>query len=95
MVNRSKFHVVFSYSTLIRLNKGTKPLIITPRMMKVFDRVMERRIRCQVAMDNMQFGFMPGKGTTDAIFIMRQVQEKYQARKNKLYYVFCGSREGI
>ena len=36
----------------------------------------------------MQFGFMPGKGTTDAIFIMRQVQEKHQARKKKLYYAF-------
>ena len=24
-----------------------------------------------------QFGFMPDKGTTDAIFIMRQVQEKH------------------
>ena len=33
----------------------------------------------------MQFGFMPGKGTTDAIFIMRQVQEKHQTKK-KLYY---------
>ena len=31
---------------------------------------------------------MPGKGTTDAIFIMRQVQEKHQARKKKLYYAF-------
>ena len=39
------------------------------------------------AIDNMQFGFMPGKGTTDAIFIMRQVQEKLQAKK-KLYYAF-------
>ena len=29
--------------------------------------------------DNMQFGFMPGKRTTDAIFIMRQ--EKHQAKK--------------
>ena len=27
----------------------------------------------------MQIGFMPGKGTTDAIYIMRQVQEKHQA----------------
>ena len=33
-------------------------------------RVLEKRIRCQVSIDNMQFGFMPGKGTTDAIFIM-------------------------
>ena len=31
---------------------------------------------------------MPGKITTDAIFIMRQVQEKHQARKKKLYYAF-------
>ena len=38
-----------------------------------------------MSIDNMQFGFMPGKGTTDAIFIMRQVQEKHQSKK-KLYY---------
>ena len=31
---------------------------------------------------------MPGKGTTDAIFIMRHVQEKHQAKKKKLYYAF-------
>ena len=36
----------------------------------------------------MQFGFMPGKGTTDAIFIMQQVQEKHQSKKKKLYYAF-------
>ena len=38
--------------------------------MKVLERVLEKRIRCRVLIDNMQFGFMPGKGTTDAIFIM-------------------------
>ena len=41
-----------------------------------------------MSIDNMQFGFMPGKGTTYAIFIMRQVQEKHQEKKKKLYYVF-------
>ena len=56
--------------------------------MKVLERVLEKRIRCQVPIDNMQFGFMPGRGTTDAIFIMRQVQEKRQAKKKKLYYAF-------
>ena len=57
--------------------------------MKVLERVLEKRIRCQASIDNMQFGFMPEKGTTDAIFIMRQVQEKHQAKKKKkLYYVF-------
>ena len=42
----------------------------------------------QMSIDNMQFGFMPVKGTTDAIFIMRQVQEKHQAKDKKLYYTF-------
>ena len=56
--------------------------------MKVLERVLEKRIRCQVSIDNMEFDFMPGKGTTDAIFIMRQVQEKHQAKKKKLYYAF-------
>ena len=31
--------------------------------------------------------FMPGKGTTDAIFIMQQVQEKHEAMKKKMYCV--------
>ena len=40
-----------------------------------------------MSIDNMQFVFMPGKKTTDAIFIMRQVQEKHQSKKKKkLYY---------
>ena len=47
--------------------------------MKVLERVLEKTVRCQLSIDNMQFGCMPGKGTTDAIFIMRQVQDKYQA----------------
>ena len=36
----------------------------------------------------MQFGFMPGRGTTDAIFIVRQMQEKYLAANKPLYLAF-------
>ena len=39
--------------------------------MNVLERVLEKRIRCQVSIDNIQFGFMSGNGTTDAIFIMQ------------------------
>ena len=41
-----------------------------------------------MSIDSMQFGFMSIKGTIDLIFTMRQVQERHQARKNKLYYAF-------
>ena len=61
-----------------------KAIKLLEQPMKVLERVLEKRIRCQVSIDNMHFGFMPGKGTIDAIFIMRQVQEKYQAKKNQL-----------
>ena len=39
--------------------------------MKVVDRIFEHRIRQQIEIDDMQFGFIKGKGTTDAIFMAR------------------------
>ena len=36
--------------------------------MKVVERIFEHRLRQQIKIDDMQFGFMKGKGTTDAIF---------------------------
>jgi hypothetical protein len=56
--------------------------------MKVTERVLESRIRDQVTVDDMQFGFTPGKGTTDAIFVLRQMQEKHYGKKKKLYFAF-------
>ena len=39
--------------------------------MKILERVIEWRVRKIVKIDNMQFGFMAGRSTTDAIFIVR------------------------
>jgi len=36
----------------------------------------------------MRFGFMPGKGTTDTIFTVQQIQEKYGCKGKKLYFAF-------
>ena len=56
--------------------------------MKVIERIVEKLIRDIVNIDEMQFGFMPAKGTTDAIFILRQLQEKFLAKKLPLYFAF-------
>jgi len=39
--------------------------------------IFEHRIRQQIKIDDMQFGFLKGKGTTDAIFMARQMQENF------------------
>ena len=56
--------------------------------MKIVERVLERRIRESVNIDSMQFGFMPGRGTTDALFVVRRMQEEYRDKKKKLYMCF-------
>ena len=56
--------------------------------MKIVERVLERRIRTLVNLNEMQFGFMPGKGTVDAIFVVRRMQEEYQKKDKKLYLCF-------
>ena len=53
--------------------------------MKIVVRVLERRIRELVYIDSMQFGFMPGRGTTDALFEVRRMQEEYKDKKKKFY----------
>jgi len=55
--------------------------------MKIVERVLEKRIRAIVKLDKMQFGYMPGKGTVDALFILRRMQEQYSERIS--IHVFC------
>ena len=54
-------------------------------------------IRQLVSIDDSIFGFVPGRGTTDAFFVVRQLQEKYMylAANKWLYMVFRRPGEGI
>ena len=56
--------------------------------MKVVERMCEHRIWQQIDVSDMQFGFRKGEGTTDASFIVRQMQEKFRAEGKKLYFGF-------
>ena len=56
--------------------------------LKILERVVERRLRNMVKIDEMQFGFTPGRGTMDAIFIVRQVQERFLEKKKDLWMAF-------
>ena len=55
--------------------------------MKVYEYVLEKRLRDMVEIGNYQFGFCQGRSTTGAMFILRMLQEKYSQKKKKLYHV--------
>ena len=57
-------------------------------LQKILERILESIIREQIDIDSMQYGFMPGRGTTNAIFILRQMQEKYLGKRKDLFFAF-------
>ena len=71
------------------LDRGNyRGLKLTEQAMKILERIVDGLIRQVVSIDDSQFGFVPGRGTTDAIFVVRQLQEKYLAVNKRLYMAF-------
>ncbi|KAK3555393.1 hypothetical protein QTP86_015682 [Hemibagrus guttatus] len=56
--------------------------------MKVWEGVVEARLRKVVEICEQQYGFMPRKSTTDAIFALRILMEKYRDGQRELHCVF-------
>ena len=55
--------------------------------MKLWERVIEHRLRRVTSMTQNQFGFMPRRSTIEAIFLIRQLMERYREQKD-LHMVF-------
>ena len=66
----------------LRKNKAVSHTI------KVWERIIEARLRDRVEISKQQYGFMPGKGTTDATFALRMLMEKYREGQRELHCVF-------
>ena len=56
--------------------------------MKVWERIIETRLRDRVEISKQQYGFLPGKGTTDAMFALRMLMKKYREGQRELHCVF-------
>ena len=56
--------------------------------MKIWERIIDRMLREETTIGDEQFGFMPGRGTTDAIFAVRQLMEKHREKQKGLHMVF-------
>ena len=49
--------------------------------MKLWEKILERRLREVINIDENQFGFQQGKSTTDTTFVVRQLQEKNMVKR--------------
>lgn len=56
--------------------------------MKLWERIVEARLRGEVMICEQQYGFMPGKSTTDAMFALRVLLEKYREGQKELHCMF-------
>ncbi|KAL6554190.1 hypothetical protein OROMI_019863 [Orobanche minor] len=53
--------------------------------MKLWERVIEQRIRKCVEITNNQFGFMPGRSTMEEIYLIRQLMKHYRDKKKDIH----------
>ena len=70
-------------------------LILLEPAMKAVAMVLEESLRKIAAIDDMQFGIKPGKGTIDAVFILRRIQEEYIANWKKLHMCFVDQEKAF
>nr|GEV94762.1 hypothetical protein [Tanacetum cinerariifolium] len=56
--------------------------------MKLWERVIKKRLRRESRVLENQFGFMPGRSKTEAIHLLRSLMEKYRERQRDLHMDF-------
>uniref|UniRef100_A0A914WDC8 Reverse transcriptase domain-containing protein n=1 Tax=Plectus sambesii TaxID=2011161 RepID=A0A914WDC8_9BILA len=65
-----------------------RPIRLLCHSMKIFERVLDRRIRSIVTISTNQCGFVKGCGTTDAIHAARLLLEKHREKQKKVHVSF-------
>ena len=56
--------------------------------MKIWEKIIKARLRNRVKISKQQYRFMSEKGTTDAIFALRILMEKYREGRRELHCIF-------
>jgi hypothetical protein len=84
---RSTFVSIFKNKGDIQSCTNYRGIKLMSHTMKLWERVIEHRLRGMTHITMNQFGFMPGRSAMEAIFLIRQVMERYKEQKD-LHMVF-------
>ena len=76
------------YFTILVFRQHYTNLDTCPKV-QPYERVHENRLRSIVSICEEQFGFVKGKSTTDVIFVLRQLQERYREGQQYLHCVYA------
>ncbi|KAK3540907.1 hypothetical protein QTP86_004171 [Hemibagrus guttatus] len=85
---RSVLVLIFKNKGDVQSCSNYRGIKLMSHTMKVWERVVEARLRKVVEICEQQYGFMPRKSTTDAIFALRILMEKYRDGQRELHCVF-------
>ncbi|KAK3544481.1 hypothetical protein QTP86_013141 [Hemibagrus guttatus] len=85
---RSVLVPIFKNKGNVQSCSNYRGIKVMSHTMKLWERVVEARLRKVVEICEQQYGFMPRKSTTDAIFALRILMEKYRDGQRELHCVF-------
>ena len=72
-----------------RLNPNSyRGIKLLEHAFKLYEKILDGSLHEVVDIDKMQYGFMPGRGTVDAVFVLRRLNEKFRAKNKKLSFIF-------
>ena len=72
----------------VQLCSNYRGIKLLSHTLKIWEKVIEVRLRKIVRVLENQFGFMPGRSSMEAIHLMRRLIEAYRDRKKNLHMVF-------
>ena len=55
---------------------------------KLYEKILDGLLREVVDIDKMQYGFMPGRGIVNTVFVQWRLTEKFRAKNKKLFFIF-------
>ncbi|KAK3543129.1 hypothetical protein QTP70_011665 [Hemibagrus guttatus] len=85
---RSVLVPIFKNKVDVQSCSNYRGIKLMSHTMKLWERVVEARLRKVVEICEQQYGFMPRKSTTDANFALRILMEKYRDGQRELHCVF-------